>query len=224
MATNKTLFDVFERARYNLNDRPGTFWKDINLLGHVQNAYSWMFSNISVLVDKPFEKIATLTYTANTEDLLSILPADLYVPILLEFRKNTNEEWKDVNRVDRLRSRETQTNDRVIEWEWRLRTILVNKATNGGLLRLRYSSLLTDLALETDPILMDNVVEALAYYTASDAFDSRGQEKMASKNLAKADHFLGLVKDKLILNEQMIPRRGQRYSTQARDLRPTKSS
>lgn len=195
-----------------MNDRAGTLWTAALLLQHEQSAYEWMFSEIDKYVDTPFEKISELTYTANDTDLAAILPADIYLPTLLEYRRNTDEEWVHVDRKDRLPSRETEDQTRVIEWKWRTRTIFVNKASENGLLRLTYDGLLSDLLISTDPILMDNVIRALAHYTAHEAYESRGQSSQSDRMKARAVEAINHVTDKLILNEQLIERTGVGFS------------
>ena len=212
MATNKTLAAVTTRAQAHLNDRTVTLWTQALLLQHEQAAYEWMFSEIDKYVDAPFENIAELTYTADTKDLTSIMPADLYLPTLLEYRRNTDEEWVHVDRKDRLPSRETEDQTRVIEWRWRTRTIFVNSASENGLLRLTYDGLLPDLTASGDAILMDNVVRALAYYTAHDAYDSRGQARPSERMMRLAQLAIDQVTDKMVLNEQLIERTGVGYS------------
>lgn len=219
MATNRTVGDVIARAQSLLNDENGTLWTATRLLPHVKNAYAWLFTQIARWTEVPTKTVSgPLTYAANTEDLTSILPADLWLPLKLEFRKDTGEEWQTLDRRDSLPSRETTNMDRVIEWEWRFRTIFVNKGTAGGLLRIHYESLLPDLIDSTSALLMDNALEALAYYAAADAYQRRGQDQQAARMLGAVEPPTGArgtldaITTILVKNEQLVARRGKPFS------------
>lgn len=211
MATNVTLASVYARARAHLNDSAGAFWTDALLLEHAKEAYDWIFDHISRVEDVSFVKVANDAYSADADTLTNI-PTDLYLPEKLEFRKNTSEEWSEVNRVDSLRSRETEKPDRVVEWEWRGRTVFVNKASEAGLWRLRYLALLPVLTSGTSQLLMDNMVGAMGAYTAKQAFESRGMAGQAAAKLASAETHLNLVMSHLVKNQQEVPRRGVAFS------------
>jgi len=224
MATEKTLADVYARARSNLNDMAGVFWTDAKLFPKAQNAYAWAYSRVAEYADAPFRKIAsTLTYTANATDLSTILPVDIYLPEKLYFRKNTSEEWVEVNRKDFLPSQETQAKDRVLEWVWQNRTIIVNPASEGGKLKLVYLSLLPDLESAASKILIDNLLEALAYFLAAEACRSRGQHAQAAAMLGTSEPptgalgFMDMLTTHLVKNEQWVSRRGAPFSSSDAD-------
>lgn len=217
MATIRTYADVITRAQALLNDRAGAIWTTANLLPHLSNAQNRVFSEIGKHSTVEFRKQTTgLVYVQATEDISAILPADLYQPEKLEWRKDTGEEWQDVDRKDAVPTNELSSNqvDRVIYWAYRNRTILVNKATQGGLLRLTYFSLLADPTGTSSQILMDNVVEALAYFAAMDAYGSRGQIGQMDVMLKLGASQLDNLVSHIILNQQMIPHRGIKFSGQ----------
>ena len=177
---------MFSRAKANLNDAAGTLWTDALLLPFAKQATQWAYGEICRYLNAPWEKPlpSALTYTANTEDITAILPADFWVPEKLQFRLNTSEEWKDCERKDEpLPSRVQNPLDRVVEWTFANRTIIVNKCTQGGFLRLFYSGLIADPTGAADPVLMDNLVDALGYATAAFAARSRGQAELALSNM-----------------------------------------
>jgi hypothetical protein len=230
LPSSNIVSDVITRAQSNLNDTGAQIWNLPSLLGHLRNAYAWMYNEIMKACDATFEKVsADLVYTpplaaaANQEqDLgpngLAIIPADLYQPISVEFRLNTTEEWVPLNRVSRLSSRVSQPTARVYDWEWRNRTIFVWPSTQAGLIRIRYQLLLPILTAGGDSILMDNILEALAYYTAADAYRRRGQHTQATAMMGSevpptgAIGFMSQIVTQCVLNDQTISRRGQRFS------------
>lgn len=225
MATNQTLKEVYTFARANLNDVGKSFWTDAKLLPHAQQAYRWMYLVISRYIKSGFEKLTDGIATVAGDTTIggtigSNQPADLFTPIQVDFRKNTSEEWVELARVDRLPSRELSENqtDRILEWEWRNRLIYVSKSTEAGLVRIRYLGIPTMVRAENDPILMDNVVEALADYTAYKAYSSRGQHNQAKIQLGDEEEGTGArgmlseVVNILVQNNQLVPRVGRSFS------------
>jgi hypothetical protein len=151
-------------------------------------------------------------------DLQSLVPADMWVPITLEWRLDPSEEWTPLNRVHALPSQETDPPSELTNWEYRGRDIFVNQATSNGFLRLRYLSLFPSLIVnEANPaaqsILIDNAVEALAYYTAASAYASRGQLTQAAAMRTEGDDFTVAIKAILIQNMQRIATRSARFSS-----------
>ena len=225
MATNQTLREVYTLARANLNDVNKSLWTDTKLLPHAQQAYRWMYLRISRFIKSGFEKVSDDIVTVAEDTTLggttgTNQPSDLFTPIQVDFRKSVSEEWVEVSKVDRLRSRETSENkpDRIIEWEWRNRLIYVNKATAAGLVRVRYLGIPSMVNAENDPILMDNVVEALASYTAYKAYSARGQVNQARGQLGDEEEGTGArgmlseVIQILVQNDQLTPRTGRSFS------------
>jgi hypothetical protein len=221
--------DVITRAQFLLNDTGAQIWNLAALLGHLRSAYSWMANELMRACDVSFEKVLPdIPYTPGTagqeQDLVALQPSDMYFPITVEFRLTTNEEWQPVDRRDVLPSRVTQQTDRLYEWEWRNRSIFVNPSTNSGFLRFRYMALLPTLTAGADLILLDNVLEALAYYTAADAYRRRGQHTQATAMMGSevpptgAIGFMSQVVAQCILNDQMVSRRGKRFSQTGVDI------
>jgi hypothetical protein len=213
-----TYEDVASRTRSILNDDGGQIWTDSFLLNHINNAYRWVYNNIARYVDVSFVKVTnpdliyvTTGLPGQEQDIGGILPQDLYLPIDLQFRANISEEWQPVNRLDRLPERATQIPERIYEWEWRGRSIWVIAANQNGLLRLRYLSLLPLLLLSGDQVLITNAVEAMAHRTAYEAYKRRGQVPLAQSEKADAQEFMDQMLDHLILNDQYVGRRGQRF-------------
>jgi hypothetical protein len=213
-----TYEDVANRARSILNDDGGQIWTDSFLLNHINSAYRWVYNNIARYVDTSFIKVSnpdiiyvTTGLPGQEQDIGGILPQDLYLPIDMQFRANISEEWQPVNRRDRLPERATQIPERLYEWEWRGRSIWVIAANQNGLIRLRYLSLLPLLFLSADQILITNAVEAMSHRTAYEAYKRRGQVPLAQSEKADAQEFMDQLLDHLILNDQYIGRRGQRF-------------
>ena len=220
MATNRTIADVYLRTKALLNDRSGAFWTDAKLLEHVKSAYQWASNEILRVTSGPKKKIVSLTYTTPAADLNSITPADHWVPEMLEWRLNTSEEWRELNRVDDLPSRDGAGNmlTELREWTFRDRTIYVNPSSQSGLVRLTYMGLIADVSSSASPILYDGLVEALAYYAAGEARGTRGQGVAAlaligdRKDRFGAIGFMEQITDILIKNEQLVSRRGRAFS------------
>jgi hypothetical protein len=222
-----TYGDVTSRVRSIMNDDSAQIWTDTVLQNHVRNAYTWVYNEITKMVDVSFEKVTapggdiqyTPTSPGQEQDLgeAGFLPADLYLPMDLQYRANVSEEWQPVARKDRLPERSTQIPERIYEWEWRSRSIWVISANQPGLLRLRYISLLPTLSVATDPILITNVTESLAHRTAFEAYARRGQIPLSQAAKGNAKEFMDQVLDHLVLNDQYIGRRGQRFGDEGQD-------
>jgi hypothetical protein len=217
-----TCADVNTRARSLLNDNSAQIWTDAALLNFVRDAYTWLYGQVIRVGGGPFERVVIdIPYTPITagmeQDIGAVLPADLYFPEKLEFRLNTGEEYVEIGRSTRLSSRTQQQPERIPEWEFRGNTIIVIASQSPGLLKLRYGALLPLLNGSSDTIGINNAVEAIAHYAASQAFDSRGQAMNASAKMGSHDSgkgavgFADMILDHIVLNEQEIPRRGERF-------------
>jgi hypothetical protein len=223
--TDKKVADVLDRARSHLNDRSGTLWTDDRLLPFVKDAYAWLYSQTSAVVgDSAFRKISgqpysdDLTYTANSSNVTAALPADCYLPEKLEWRQGSGEEWRPLTRVDELPSQEGSTPSVLLYWTWKNNNLYVNKAASNGKLRLTYLALFADLTSDTSSILIHNAVEALAYYAAAGAYASRGQTAQAALMMGEERYgtgalgFCSLILQQLVLNSQLVARRGEPFS------------
>jgi hypothetical protein len=216
-----TYGDVASRTRSCLNDEGGQIWTDTVLQNHIRDAYTWVYNEIVKIADVDFEKVTapggdivyTPTVPGQEQDLgeAGDLPADMYRPIDLQFRANSSEEWQAVNRRDKLPERATQIPERIYEWEWRNRSIWVVSANAPGLIKLRYLSLLPQLSVAPDPVLITNVLEAMSHRAAYYAFKRRGQIPLSQSEKADAKEFMDQILDYLVLNDQYIPRRGTRF-------------
>lgn len=231
-----TVADVNSRVRSAVNDNNGQLYPDGSaaLLNAVRNAYNWLYGQIVRLQGQPFTvTISDVAYTPGVtagqeENISGLLPIDMYMPITVYYRLNTSEEYREVSRRQRLLPRTQQAPDRVVEWEFRGNTIFVIAPSQPGMFRFSYTPLLANVALVTDPILINNAKEAIANYAAYELFQARGQMINASARLGNGEDpgkvptgakgFAALVLDHLILNEQEIPRRGARFAASEIDL------
>ena len=216
-----TYGDVTSRVRSCLNDDGGQIWTDTVLQNHIRDAYTWVYNECVKICDVDFEKVTapggdiqyTPTVPGSEQDLGAgnMLPADLYRPLDLQYRANTQEEWQAVNRRDRLPERATQIPERIYEWEWRNRSIWVISTNQPGLLRIRYLALLPQLSIAPDPVLITNVLEAMAHRAAYYAYKRRGQIPLSQSEKADASEFMNQILDYLVLNDQNVVRRGTRF-------------
>lgn len=216
-----TYGDVASRTRSCLNDDGGQIWTDTVLQNPIRDAYTWVYNECIKICDVDFEKVTApggdIVYTPSVagqeQDLgaAGLLPADLYRPLTLQFRANASEEWQAINRRDVLPERATQIPERIYEWEWRNRSIWVVSANQPGLLKLKYLSLLPQLSIAADSVLITNVLEAMAHRAAYYAFKRRGQIPLSQSEKADAKEFMDQVLDYLVLNDQNIARRGARF-------------
>lgn len=233
--TLNTLADVNSRIRSIVNDDNGQLWPDgsTGLLNACRDAYNWLYGQILIMSGSTFDAVVTdIVYTPSTsgeeQDLLSILPVDMYLPSKLEFRLNSSETYQEIDRKQNLRSRNTQQLQRPPEWTRRGHTIVVVSGNTPGLLKLTYRSLLPTINLTTDPILIPNAIEAIAHYAAAELFRRRGQ--MVNMQTAMGDDgkknggipfgakgYASMVLDHIIMNEQEVPRRGVRFGAGSLD-------
>lgn len=231
-----TLADVNSRVRSIVNDDNAQLWPDgsTGLLNACRDAYNWLYGQIVRLSGGTFRRvIEDIAYTPTTsgeeQDLVAILPADMYFPRFLEFRLNTGEQYAEINRVQRIPSRNTEQLERPTEWEKRGHTIIVASGNQAGLLKLTYDSLVPTLTLTTDQIVMQNAIEALAHYAASELFRRRGQMNQMQAAMGDdgsrngsipfgAKGFASLILDHIVLDEQDIPRRGVRFTESSADV------
>lgn len=219
-----TVADINSRARSLLNDDNAQIWTDAALLNLVRNGYNWLYGQIQTICGQSFSRaVIDLPYTpSNTpgseQDLSSILPSDLYLVTQFYFRLSTSEEYLPVNRVQRLPSRTQEQPVRLLEWERRGNSIIVNSGTTAGLIKLYYDGLLPLVNGAGDSILIDNAVEAIAHFTASQSFGRRGQVANAAAMMGSvnsktgATFFADMILSHIIRDEQEIARRGQSFS------------
>jgi hypothetical protein len=225
-----TIADVNSRVRSIVNDNNAQLYPDgqAGLLNAVRNAYTWMFGQIVRIQGETHKvRVSDIAYTpiaaaGSEDDLAPILPVDIYFPVQLEFRLNSNEEYLPVERRQSLPARTQQQPQRVIEWEFRGNTIFVIASQSGGLFRITYIPLLGLVNLTTDPIFINNAVEAIAHYAAYELTRARGQLMNAMAILGNGEDpgkiptgakgFASMLLDHLVLNEQEIARRGGRFT------------
>jgi hypothetical protein len=230
-----TVADVNSRVRSITNDDNAQLYPDgsTQLLNAVRDAYNWIYGQVVRLQGQAEDKVLVdIVYTpavvGEEQNLSSILPADFYQPISLEFRLNAGETYLTVDRRQNLPSRNNENLQRIAEWEFRGNTIYVVSSSQGGLIKLTYHPLLTQVNLTTDPITIQNAVEAIAHYAAYELFRRRGQRMQMMDAMGDdgsrnggvpfgAKGFAAMLLDHIILNEQEIPRRGGRFNEQAVD-------
>lgn len=177
------------------------------------NAYDWLQAEVGSVV--PFDlrkRIQDLAYVAATSilDNLAGWPTDIWMPETIKYRKNVNESYVELGRVDNLGTLPAGTTiDRLSSWTWRNRQVEVLPASETGLIQLNYLSIFPALTGPTSPLLIDFSVTALAYWAAGDARDSRGQDKESAKMMAKAGFFADKIVDIQVRNQQFVERRGR---------------
>ena len=102
------------------------------------------------------------------------IPTDLLVPVRIwERQTGSSEPFLPMHqRKDGLPS-ETQQ-ERLRYWEWRTDGIIFLGATQSNDIRLRYESVLPDVAQGSDTIQLRGAQDAIAFYAAALASQSRG--------------------------------------------------
>ncbi|HUJ40844.1 MAG TPA: hypothetical protein VLW54_09880 [Candidatus Acidoferrales bacterium] len=102
------------------------------------------------------------------------LPTDMLVPVRLWERQTGSSEpfLPMYQRKDGLPS-ETQQ-ERLRYWEWRTDGIIFLGATQSNDIRLRYESVLPDVAQGSDTLQLRGAQDAIAFYAAALAAQSRG--------------------------------------------------
>lgn len=102
------------------------------------------------------------------------IPTDLLVPVRIwERATGSGESFIPlVQRKDGLPSENQQT--RLRYWEWRTDGMIFLGATQSNDIRIRYESVLPDVAQGTDSIQLRGAQDALAYFAAALAAKSRG--------------------------------------------------
>jgi hypothetical protein len=230
----ETISRVADRARGNLNDQGAQLWSDNLLLPHISNAYEWAYSKMAVYEPTAVRKTVGQPYTdatddiivpANTTNITTLLPVDMWLPEKLEYRLSTSEEWVPMDRRTALPSQITATVDIPTTWVWQNRQLFMNPAASDARIRLTYISLFPHIddtgADVANRLLLDDVVAALAFYAAGSAYASRGQTEqakamMGSENENEFPGALGMMDlaiRVLVQNQQKIPRRGAPYSS-----------
>lgn len=225
-ATYPSVLDVNSRTRSIVNDDNAQLWPDgsTGLLNAVRDGYNWLFGQIQRIGGQALERvIQDVAYTPTTsgeeQNISAILPADIYFPVLIEFRLSSTETYTPLDRRQKLPSRNNSQLERLTEWEFRGNNIFVISSNQAGLLKITYRSLLPIVMLTGDPILFINSVEAISHYAAYELFRRRGQMLNAQAALGDdgtrngsiptgAKGFASLILDHIIMDEQEIPRRG----------------
>src|SRR5512146_220560 len=97
----KSVSNVLDRGRALLNDQNANLWTDNLLMPHVKSAYTFLALHLAKSDALTYEKVAgtpytanDLVYVANTTDITSICPADMWQPVKLEFRLSADDTWK----------------------------------------------------------------------------------------------------------------------------------
>jgi hypothetical protein len=107
------------------------------------------------------------------------LPTDMLVPLRLwERQTGSTELWIPMQqRKDGLPGENQQ--QRLRYWEWRTDGLVFLGATQSEDIRVRYESFLPDVVQGTDPIQIRVATDAVAYFTAGFACQSRGSPAAA---------------------------------------------
>lgn len=230
-ATPITMGDVNDRVRSICNDNSGQLYPDGSpaLLNAVRDAYSWVCGQISKLSGSTFENVAEdVPYVPASspgvpQNLATILPADFWRPLSVEFRCNAGEYYVPLDRVTKLPSTESRCTWRPFNWQLRGQSIWVNSGGNAGLMKFTYISTFPVPSLTTDPIAITNCTEAVAHYAAAELFRARGQYPQMTYAMGDdgsrnggvgsgAKGFLAALLDNIVQDEQSVPRRGAGYS------------
>lgn len=225
MPTPQTLEQVFTRARNYLNDAAGQIWSDSALSVMAQDAYDWLYNEISRHCEAPFEKVSRdIPYvpsiaSGKTEDITRLMPADMLFPEMIDWRQSVDEDWTPVDRVGVLPTGwENNPSIAMAVWEYTDRRVKVIAPQNTGFLRVRYAALVPPISEGTDILMMDNAVGALSHYLAFLAFSRRGQVQQAAIEMGKeyppsgALGFAFQVTSLIVKNQQHLPRRMVRYT------------
>ncbi len=151
----------FELANHGVE----TFIKDNVVL--TVPAVTAVDPSIQVVLNDTQNQMTTVTPTPQ-------IPTDLLVPVRIWERQTGSSEpfLPTVQRKDGLPSENQQT--RLRYWEWRTDGIIFLGATQSNDIRIRYESVLPDVAQGTDSIQLRGAQDALAFYAAALAAQSRG--------------------------------------------------
>lgn len=169
-------------------------------------------TNVIVLPSVPAGTTDLTAYQSEGEPLENMM-----LPVALEWRLvgQDDSKWSTVARVDKVMDAGTTAFQGVASWEWR-----------GGIVHITPSGVDVDLRIRDEelPAILDNdsttyvkgLTNVLAFGVAALIGYTRGGagSKLAMKWEQMEDDALSVVIDRMVKNEQVIPRRmGGRRST-----------
>ena len=147
MTTMNTVGDVVGFACANLNDTQQAIWNDAKIMPHVRAAVNWLATQIANVASSYFEKwvgdpytSTDIAYTAAVSpatpvcNITSLMPADLYEPISLEWRLTSSDQWAPMERATKLDANGgTPGPNGLSKWEWSNRTLWVQPSAVNAL-------------------------------------------------------------------------------------------
>ncbi len=173
---------ALSHARSLLNDGEARVFTDDLLQPFAMLAYRKVIDEMAAHNLSFDEALATVTYTtaATPPSDLSTqtgYPTDMWQPLILRERKDSSEQWMDMQRVDRLPARDPGR--ALYEWEWRGNVIHVVGATENCQVEIRYEQVPAELLAPSDPLRVTGGEPILAFFTAAQAARMRGMANLA---------------------------------------------
>lgn len=141
------------------------------------------------------------------------LPSNFLAPRLLYERMQGGPKYQEMQPVDEIPDRPEQPLNRV--FSWRTEGLYLPGATSVLDIKLRYYRSLYDLAAPDSYILIRGGSDAVSYYTASLAANSRSDPR-AGQFESKGDEAMEQLLDLQAHSGQYMPRRRQPYGRSGR--------
>ncbi len=160
---------------------------------------------------------ATITYEwfgvdPDTKSITDVtdpqLPADFLAPRMMWERMQSGPRYRPLQEVDEIPDRPEQSLNLI--YSWRTEGIYLPGATQPLDMKLRYYRALYDLAAPDSYILIRGGSDAVAYYTASLAANSRSDPR-AGQFESKGDEAMEQLLDMQAHSGQYMPRRRKPY-------------
>jgi len=216
--------DALNLTRALINDAGAAVFTDATLMPLLNAAYRALQRNlaengVTVLVaqvDIPLPLVNGLTQTEISDVSNPQLPTDCLAPhTLQEVVTGSTDLFVPMEKiVGGLPNLQPSIYLRI--WEWREDKINLVGATQAVTVRLRYEKLLPQLVLGTDPVLIRNSNDALAYGAAALAARARGSRSLAADMAAAAADATNKLIERYVRPEQHKARRRKPYGYRRR--------
>lgn len=216
-------------ARACLNDSAGNLFSDAVLFPYMNSVYRQVQRALSVAGGPLFivdNAILTLAAVITIDPTLQTsltdagynngtsvsnppqLPTDLLEPEKLwERQTGSNQDFTEMTDLTEHGGiNSVPQNQTLGVWEWRSDGLYFLGATQSNDIRIRYKKALPDFAASTDPILIPNAADCIAYNTAAMAAMARGSP-LADKWSQAGEQALENLVAAATRREQNTPRR-----------------
>jgi hypothetical protein len=210
------ISEVMQEAASLLGDYARIIWTDVSIIEYVKSAHNQIQNELILNGLRPFQALSTaITVPAGATDI-SALPANFFLPILLEERTPGTEDWLPMHEKEFEPTLKPTSSLGI--WAFRGNDIKFIGATADREVLLKYYTLSTGTIADVNSVV--NLTNAVSMYSALTAYlaaSFKGRNEKAADRLERLwlqrrNTYLELE----ALNKQGVTHRRRPYTSKKR--------